>query len=214
MGADRPALRTSTVPRLGSVLTAAAVGVVLCMAALAPSRAQTAGQAAASDQADPFRLPDAATVFAPLKYDPRNPGRFSPPVAQAGGPSRFGEITVYGNPPASGDGATGFDSTNSLRRKARGAIKRKPGVSLPLPPPPGVVPDPVVPTVATRPTAQDARRGAAALPVPAARLVPDTATPSRRKLVIEPDPFAPTGVQAGAFTLFPAIELTGGYDTN
>src|SRR3974377_2396015 len=102
MGADRPALRTSTVPRLGSVLTAAAVGVVLCMAALAPLAAQWAGQAAPSDQADPFRLPDAATVFAPLKYDPRNPGRFRPAAPLARGPSRFGEIAVYGNPPGAG----------------------------------------------------------------------------------------------------------------
>src|SRR5947209_4586781 len=28
------------------------------------------------------------------------------------------------------------------------------------------------------------------------------------------DPFAPIGLRAGAFTLFPAIELTGGIDTN
>ena len=203
-------------PRLGSVLTIAASGVVLCMAALAPACAQTADPAAASDQADPFRMPDAATVFAPPKYDPRNPGRFSrpAPVAQAGGPSGTGEIAVYGNPPASGAGATGFDSTNSVRRKARAAIKRKPGVSLPLPPPPGVVPDPVVPTVPTRPSAQDSRRGAAAFPGPATTLVPDIPTPSRRKLAVEEDPFAPTGVRAGAFTLFPAIELTAGYDTN
>jgi len=204
------------VPRLRSVLIAAASGVVLCMAALALARAQAADPPAASDQADPFRLPDAATVFAPLRYDPRNSGRFRPPapVAQTGRPSGFGEITVYGTPPAAGAGATGFDSTNAIRRKARAAIKRKPGVSLPLPPPPGVVPDPVVPTVATRPTAQDARRGAAAFAVPAASLVPDIPTPSRRRLAIEQDPFAPTGMRTGAFMLFPAIELTGGYDTN
>jgi hypothetical protein len=217
MSADRPAVRTSTVPRLGSVLTAAASGVVLCMAALVPARAQRADQAAQSGQADLFRLPDAATVFAPPRYDPRNPAGFRrpAPVAQAGGASGgAGDITVYGNPPASGAGDTGFDSSNSLRRKARGAIKRKPGVSLPLPPPPGVVPGPVSPTVATRPTAQDARRGAAALPAPAATLVPEIATPSRRKLAVEADPFAPTGVQAGAFMLFPAIEFSGGYDTN
>ncbi len=200
-------------PRLGSVLTAAASGVVLCMAALAPARAQTPPANQAADQADPFRLPDAATVFAPLRYDPRNPGRFrrAAPVAQAGRPSRFGEIQVYGNPPASGAGATGYDSTNSIRRKARATIKRKPGVSLP---PPGVVPDPVVPTVPTRPSSQDARRGAGAIPAPAVTLVPDIATPSRRKRITDQDPFAPTGVQTGAFALFPAIELTGGYDTN
>ena len=204
-------------PRLCSVLTAAASGVLLCMAALAPARAQAVppGQAAAADQVDPFRLPDAASVFAPLKYDPRNPGRFRrTPAAPAGGPTRFGEIPAYGNPPASGAGATGFDSTNAIRRKARGAVRQKPGVSLPLPPPPGVVPDPVPPSVATRPSAQDARRGAAAIPQPADTFVPAIATPSRRKLVTEPDPFAPVGIREGAFRLCPAIELTGGYDTN
>ncbi len=37
----------------------------------------------------------------------------------------------------------------------------------------------------------------------------------RRKTHSEPpDPYAALGVRAGAFTLYPAIELTGGYDTN
>ncbi len=39
--------------------------------------------------------------------------------------------------------------------------------------------------------------------------------PKKRKAHTEPDdPYAPLGVHAGAFTLFPAIELIGGYDTN
>jgi hypothetical protein len=40
------------------------------------------------------------------------------------------------------------------------------------------------------------------------------ATPSRRKVLVEEDPFAPVGIRAGAFTFFPALELTGGNDTN
>jgi hypothetical protein len=40
-------------------------------------------------------------------------------------------------------------------------------------------------------------------------------TPPRRKLLLpDEDPFAPTGIQVGAFTLRPALELTGAYDTN
>jgi hypothetical protein len=224
MRPDRPGLRTSTVPRLRSALTAAASGVVLSMAALAPVHAQSpqpnavpqANQPPAIDQEDLFRLPDAATVFGPLKTDPRAPGRFR--RTSSGGastaPTRFGQIQVYGNPPASGAGATGYDSTNAQKRKARAAVKQKPGVSLPLRPQPGVVPDPPVTTVATRPAPQPERRGAAVVPPQNQTLVSPIATPSRRKVLVEEDPFAPVGIRAGAFTFFPALELTGGHDSN
>jgi hypothetical protein len=198
------------VPRLCSALTAAASGVVLFMAALLPACAQ------APEQPTGWRAIDPATVFRPLEGDPRNPGRFrrATTVRQSDGPSRFGEIPVYGNPPASGAGSTGFDSTNAQRRKARAAVRRKPGVSLPAPPQPGVVLPPAPASVPTRPSAETQRRGAAAIPVPVATLVPAIVTPSRRAIVIEQDPFAPVGLRAGVFTLFPAIELIGGYDTN
>src|ERR1700721_2429736 len=117
MRTDRPVSRISTAPRLCIALGAAASGVVLCVAALAPVRAQTAqpNPPPAADLADLFRLPDAATVFSPLKDALRPPGRFRPghPPRQRVGPLRFGEIQVYGNPPASGAGATGFDSSNA-----------------------------------------------------------------------------------------------------
>ena len=51
-------------PRLCSALTAAASGVVLSMAALAPVHAQSS-QPNPADQEDLFRLPEAATVFGP-----------------------------------------------------------------------------------------------------------------------------------------------------
>jgi len=35
----------------------------------------------------------------------------------------------------------------------------------------------------------------------------------RRTAAIE-DPFAPLGLRTGVFTLLPALEVTGGYDTN
>jgi hypothetical protein len=221
MRTDRPGPRTSTVPRLCSALTAAASGVVLCVAALAPACAQTAQpNQAVADDGDLFRLPAATTVFAPRKdkQDLRAPGRFrraARPGLQGGdAPATFGPVQVYGNPPASGAGATGFDSTNAKRRKARDAVKQKPGVSLSLRPQPGVVPDLVPATVSTRPSAQDSRRGASAIDVPVQTLVPTIQTPTKRKTVVEEDPFAPTGIRAGAFTFFPAVELTGGLDTN
>ena len=75
----------------------------------------------------------------------RSPSRFAatrPTTPRAAaGRSRFGEIQVYGNPPASGAGASGFDSTNAQRRKSRAAVKtgtRPGGLSLPMPPQPGV----------------------------------------------------------------------------
>src|SRR5690349_7580405 len=207
MRADRPGSRTSTVPRLCSALTAAASGVVLSLAALAPAHAQAPRQAApanppsATDQEDLFRLPDAATVFGPLRTDPRAPGRFrrTNPGGASAGPTRFGQVQVYGNPPASGAGATGFDSTNAKKRKARTAVRQKPGVSLPLPPPPGVVPDPPVTTVPARPAPQPDRRGAVVIPGLRQTLVPVIATPSRRRVRVEEDPFAPIGIRAGAF---------------
>lgn len=38
--------------------------------------------------------------------------------------------------------------------------------------------------------------------------------PPRRAIVVEADPFAPTGVHAGTFYAFPALELFGGYNSN
>jgi hypothetical protein len=50
---------------------------------------------------------------------------------------------------------------------------------------------------------------------PPVELGPIRRVPKKRKAHSSPDdPYAPLGVHAGAFTLFPAIELIGGYDTN
>jgi hypothetical protein len=196
--------------------------MVLFMAALAPVHAQTprpgpapqSSQVAANDQDDLFRTPEAATVFGSLTTDPRAPIRFRRVTGAGAAPTRIGQLQVYGTPPASGAGATGFDSTNVQKRKARAAVRQKPGVSLPLPPPPGVVPDPPVATVPIRPAPQPDRRGATAGAASTRTLVPTIETPSRRKRVVEEDPFAPTGIRAGAFTFYPALELTGGHDSN
>src|SRR6185312_9118733 len=188
MRADRPGPRISTVPRFCFALTVAVSGVVLCVAALAPVHAQTA----AADDGDLFRLPSATTVFQPRKAnkqpDLRAPGRFhraAKPGQQGGGsaPTTFGQPQVYGNPPAFGAGATGFDSTNVKLRKSRAAVHQKAGVTLPV-------------------------------PLPVQTLVPAIQTPTRRKTVVEQDPFAPTGIRVGAFTFYPAVELTGGFDSN
>ena len=48
-------------------------------------------------------------------------------------------------------------------------------------------------------------------------VTPDTAArapPPRRRVTPDETPFDPIGIQVGAFNFKPAIELTGGYDTN
>jgi hypothetical protein len=45
-------------------------------------------------------------------------------------------------------------------------------------------------------------------------LSPNAATILRRRTAIEEDPFAAIGLRYGAFLLLPAVEVTGGYDTN
>jgi len=47
-----------------------------------------------------------------------------------------------------------------------------------------------------------------------ANLSPTQAILLRRRTAIEDDPFAPVGIRYGAFLLLPAVEVTGGYDTN
>src|SRR5262249_44582429 len=61
------------------------------------------------------------------------------------------------------------------------------------------------------------RRGALTLPPPDVAPIapaPPPATPLRRPPRTDDDPFAPLGVRAGSFLLRPALEVTGGFDTN
>jgi hypothetical protein len=46
------------------------------------------------------------------------------------------------------------------------------------------------------------------------QLSTSTVTLLRRRTAVEDDPFAPLGGRAGAFTVLPALDVTGGYDTN
>lgn len=50
--------------------------------------------------------------------------------------------------------------------------------------------------------------------VNASVLSPDYAKLLRRRVAAEDDPYAQLGVRAGAFTVLPAVEMTGAYDTN
>ena len=207
----------TTVPRLTLLGSLPPRGASLVMAACL---ALCSAQASAQTQPPPYPDPLAPR----LQTDPRNPPRFQrfsrPAQAQLGPSTNF-------VPPASGAGTTGFDSSNS-RKKVRGKAKAKTTPNL-------------TPNAANAPNAKspaDAQAIAPGLPAPATvspyqkplaagaayaqapgtppvELGPIRQPPKKRKAHTEPDdPYAPLGVRAGAFTLFPAIELIGGYDTN
>jgi hypothetical protein len=156
--------------------------------------------------------------------DPRNPQRFRrarTPQEQAA-QSRIGQLQKYGYQSGIGKGVSGFDSTNrrkanaksdpKAKAKATTAAKTKSAAALAATEPPAPPPN----SAAARLPQYQQRRGARITIVEP--VVPDTTvivTPTRRRLPPpEEDPFAPTGIHAGAFNLRPAIEVTGGYDTN
>jgi hypothetical protein len=149
-----------------------------------------------------------------LESNPSNPPRFQPAQAQLGPPPVL-------TPPASGAGLTGFDSTNA-RKKTRAKPKsvavtaRVPMLGAPAttpapPPPPSPYQTPQIP-----PDEADTALAAATPGSPSVEEIrPIRRPPPKRKAHTEPkDPYAPLGIRAGAFDLFPAIELSGGYDTN
>jgi hypothetical protein len=185
-------------PPLALALGAGAL--VAMLASAPPAAAQNASDS-------PFLSP---TLFG----DPQNPGRFR----RSGGtrdPTAAQARSGFGNPPAFGAGTTGFDSTNARKKKAKAKNdKRKRGASTF-----GAAParsNASLPVAAQLLPRNRTRRGET--PYPAAE--PVTAAtfgepPPRRRLPPpDPAPFDPLGIQVGAFLFKPAIELTGGYDTN
>ena len=148
-----------------------------------------------------------------LQTDPRNPPTFQKsnraPFAQAPASAVF-------TPPASGAGRTGFDSSNSRKTRARTA-KPKAGTDAraiaagrpqPAPASPYQTPAKTSPAASGGAYAQAPGTPAVVPLGPIRKPVP------KRKARNPDDPYAPLGLRAGAFDLFPAIELVGGYDTN
>jgi hypothetical protein len=138
----------------------------------------------------------------------------------AASPSR--SLRTFATPPGSGAGTTGFVSTSARQQRAKTArnVARPPG---PLSLSPTEI-EPASasaragavamapPATAIQPAAAAARAGAA-IAGPASD-VPERAGLRPRRRPAETDPFEPLGVRTGSFLLRPAIELTGGYDTN
>jgi hypothetical protein len=103
-------------------------------------------------------------------------------------------------PPVSGAGRTGYDSTNARKRKAG----RKPAQGNA----PGVAQQP--PT-SLAPPAQSAMASAGNPPIE----IGPIRKPPKRKAHVEPaDPYEQLGLRSGAFDLYPAVELIGGYASN
>lgn len=159
----------------------------------------------------------------PLSQQPASPRENGP------APSRINRLQTYDVPAASGSGATGFDSLNRRRAKAKvrpGAPKPRtlPGASPKGPSifvqPPAPVPtfSASVPTVTSTaaPSLLNAPPSASANRAPVSPSFAGTypGAPQRRRLKPDDDPFGAVGVNAGSFLLRPAIELSGGYDTN
>ncbi|MGN6571356.1 MAG: outer membrane beta-barrel protein [Pseudolabrys sp.] len=170
-----------------------------CLAA-GGARAQTA-----------FQFPDPLTPK--LQTDPRKPPTFkkvtTPSKTQFGPPQNFA--------PASGAGKTGFDSTNARKKAAR----RKPGATAAAEKqataPGAAQPLTISPATPSQKPADNAFAQAPAAPPgsPPVEIGPIRKPPPKRKAHTEPpDEYTPLGIRAGAFDLYPALELIGGYATN
>ena len=143
-----------------------------------------------------------------LQTDPRNPPRFQKsnraPFSQAPASAVFTPT-----PPASGAGRTGFDSTNTRRNTRRPATSRSPSAAQ------SAAPTPLPLSPYQRPATTGNGAFAQAPGTPPVEIGPIRKPPPKRKAHTElDDPYAPLGIRAGAFDLFPAVELIGGYNTN
>ena len=147
-------------------------------------------------------------AFAPKLQAPRSAPRFEKYDRAA--LARLAETTTFA-PAGAGAGTTGFDSTNT--RKSRSKIKTKNAANAQAIAP--GVPAASVPSPYDKSADVTASLPAGAPGAPPVQLGPIRTPPKKRKAHTEPeDPYAPLGIRAGAFDLFPAVELIGGYNTN
>jgi hypothetical protein len=141
-----------------------------------------------------------------LESDPRKPPRFQTaprPIAQADQPTTFA--------PAPGAGDTGFDATNSGKKKPKPKANGVTGPAAAA----TAVPSKTSPYQTPPPGAADDALAAAPPGTPPIDSIEPLSPPKKRKPRGEPpDPYVPLGIRVGSFDLFPAVEFNGGYDTN
>jgi hypothetical protein len=161
-------------------------------------------------------------TFAQPAPDTTDRGLFDPPGGQGvvnpdgsdEPPSLILKSTpMFGNPPGQSAGKSGFDSTNARRKIQTQEAKKKER-------------RPLAPVVTTQAT--PARRVVAAPASPPTRpadpgttasvgppYAPPYAPPVRAKSKPpQIDPYEPLGIRAGAFIVKPALEVSGGHDSN
>ncbi len=187
----------------------ASFGLIALAMALVPSRAH-------AQLASEFQ----PALDSGLRTAPRFQRQARPPT---GAPARFGQIETGAAgavtaPPASDDtepqpdasvGTTGFDSTNARRKKA--ARKGKAAAR----PPPSLSAAEIATARAIAREAPQRYRRDVVLPEPGALAgAPTVIVPVHRRPPPDVDPYAPIGVRAGSFLFKPAVEVSGGYDTN
>ncbi len=205
-------------------MPAAICGVLVAACVLAGGDARA--QQAAADSLAPYLQPGSA-----------QPSRFQKQAQTSSPPSR---PPAGFTPLVSGAGDTGFDSTNARKKqKTKPNAGTGPAASasrasaatatspMSATPPPGVAQQPAVTSPYQQPPPPLPDNAGAAGGVntngafaqapgsaPPVELGPIRA-PKKRKAHTEPeDPYAPLGVEAGSFILYPSIDLIGGYDTN
>ncbi len=162
---------------------------------------------AVAQQGEP-RDPSTPTLFDP-HFDSGRSQQFRRP----GQPAWPGAVAT----PASGAGTTGFDATHArVKQKAKEtAQKRAHAEAENLPPIAATAPDRTVATVFQRQESRAAQRRRATNSAPVTLDATGTvAARPIRKRVDEQDPFGPVGFYAGSFLYKPAVELSGGYNSN
>ncbi len=184
-----------------------AVSACLCVALAAPSPAFA--QALTSD----LLAPVPGGFVQPENLPSRRPGSN---VLQSRGslqtnllsPERTQQsIITPPTPAASGAAVTGYDALNRKRQQ----IKYYPGQQKPKRPVgPGSPPPPLVPETRLVPPSAKAAKPPVA-PAIAGTVI---GQPARKRLPIDPDPYAPTGIRVGSFLVKGAVEIMGGYSDN
>ncbi|MGD9922366.1 MAG: outer membrane beta-barrel protein [Pseudorhodoplanes sp.] len=179
---------------------------VLLIAALV-----AAGQGFAQQQ--PQRPSEPRDPSTPTLFDPHFDSGRTQQFRRPGQPARAVPVTM----PTSGAGETGFDATNARvnRKRKDAAQKRARADAENLPPIAATGPDRTVAPVFQRQESRAAQRrratNSAPIPLDATGVV--AARPIRKR-VAEEDPFGPVGFYRGSFLYKPALEFSGGYNSN
>jgi len=259
---------------IGPVVLGLAVTAPLALVALAPrlSQAQTPNLETNPDLLAPALEgnPNNPQSFVSSGGSPTLPPDQAPPTGRFTTPMRFGVTPLYGSPTGFGAGDTGFDSSNTRKRRQLAQAPLAGSTIAPPPEPlfepvpalspqtPSIAPAPAPPPevhpakAASRPGAilppppqmlpisnpppevyplAAASRPGATLPIPppedfegsASTPPPGTPPPNTLPLGAVPhgtlpiaagDPYEALGIKAGSFLILPAVELSGGYNTN